>query len=161
MCARRAAALPVLNPLRLLEPTSVAEASSELRRHGEQARIYGGGAELVLLMRHGMLSPDYLIDIKRVPGIRGVSTEGDAVRIGAATTHSAVQRDDAVRQYIPSLARAASTIGNVRVRGVGTIGGNLCFADPHSDPAAPLLVHEACVVLENAERQRTLALDDF
>jgi carbon-monoxide dehydrogenase medium subunit len=66
-----------------------------------------------------------------------------------------------VRQHLPTLASATSTIGNIRVRGQGTIGGNLCFADPHSDPPAPLLVHDARVVVSGSGGERRVALDDF
>jgi aerobic carbon-monoxide dehydrogenase medium subunit len=151
----------MLRPFRLVEPTTLAEASSELRRLGDQARVYAGGAELVLLMRHGVLEPDYLVNVKRIDSMKGVSQNGTTIRIGACTTHSAVEADARVRQYLPTLAQAASTIGNIRVRGQGTIGGNICFADPHSDPPAPLLVHDAQVVVAGGSGERRVSLDDF
>ncbi len=151
----------MLRPFRLLEPTTAAEASTELGRLGEQARVYAGGAELVLLMRHGILQADYLVNVKGIPSLHGVTWDGTMARVGAATTHSQVEQDPVVRRYLPTLALAAGTIGNVRVRSHGTIGGNLCFADPHSDPAAPLLVHDARVVLANTTGERRLTLDEF
>jgi carbon-monoxide dehydrogenase medium subunit len=151
----------VLKPFRLVEPTTLKEAASELGRLGEEARVYAGGAELVLLMRHGVIEPGYLVDVKRIAALHGVTWDGTLVRIGAATTHTQVERDPIVRQRLGALAQAASTIGNVRVRGQGTLGGNLCFADPHSDPPAPLLVYGAQVVLSDPDSDRHLPLDDF
>ncbi|MPZ12984.1 MAG: xanthine dehydrogenase family protein subunit M [Chloroflexi bacterium] len=151
----------MLRPFRLLEPTTAMEASAELRRLGDQARVYAGGAELVLLMRHGILQTDYLVNVKGIPSLHGVTWDGTVARIGAATTHSQVERDPIVRQRLPTLAQSAGTIGNIRVRNQGTIGGNLCFADPHSDPEAPLLVHDAQVVLSCTAGERRLPVDDF
>ena len=72
----------MLNPFRVVSPTTVAEASSELERLGDQAVVYAGGAELLLLMRHGLLEPDYLVNIKPI-GLDAVAWDGQAVRIGA------------------------------------------------------------------------------
>ncbi len=150
-----------LRPFRVLQPTTLAEAAAALAEHGDQARIYAGGAELVLLMRHGLLEPDVLVDIKRIEGLNAIDAEGDAVRIGATVTHHQLERDAGVRKRLPLLAEAAATIGNIRVRNVGTLGGNLCFADPHADPATPLLVHDASVTLSRGDTDRELALDEF
>jgi aerobic carbon-monoxide dehydrogenase medium subunit len=150
-----------LRPFRVLQPTSLAEATSELGQLGEQARIYAGGAELVLLMRHGLLEPDVLVDIKRIPGLNAIQADGDVVRIGATVTHHQLELDAGVRKRLPLIAEAAATIGNIRVRNVGTLGGNLCFADPHADPATPLLVHDATVTVNRGTSARQLALDEF
>lgn len=151
----------MLRPFRVVQPGSVEEAAAELRRLGDQARVYAGGAELVLLMRHGLVEADVLVDIKRIPSIGEIRWEGDAVRIGGAATHYQIERDAVVRAQLPLLATAAATIGNIRVRTQGTLGGNLCFADPHADPATPLLVHDATVRLSQGGRERQLPLSEF
>ncbi len=153
--------MPTLRPFRVLQPTTLTEAAAELGQYGEQARVYAGGAELVLLIRHGLLEPDILVDIKRIAGLDAIQSEGDGVRIGATVTHHQLERDAAVRKRLPLLAEAAATIGNIRVRNVGTLGGNLCFADPHADPATPLLVHDAGVTLSRGSEERQLPLREF
>jgi len=150
-----------LRPFRVLQPTTLAEATGALAQYGDQARIYAGGAELVLLMRHGLLEPDILVDIKRIPGLNAIRTTGDVVRIGPTVTHDQLEHDAGARKLLPLLAEAVATIGNIRVRNVGTLGGNLCFADPHADPATPLLVHDATLTLTRGESSRQLRLDEF
>jgi carbon-monoxide dehydrogenase medium subunit len=151
----------LLRPFRVVQPTTLEEAAAELQRLGDQATIYAGGAELVLLMRHGLLEPDVLVDVKRIPNLGAIQEQGGAVRIGAAATHHQIEHDRTVRERLPMLAGAAATIGNIRVRNQGTLGGNLCFADPHSDPPTPLLVHEATVRLTGASGVRELPLAEF
>ena len=151
----------MLRPFHVLEPTTVAEATAELDRLGDQAQVYAGGAELVLLMRLGLLEPDYLVNIKRISALDGVVADAEGVRIGATVTHHRLERDPLVRERLPLLAYAESKVANPRVRNQGTLGGNLCFADPHSDPPPSLLVHEATVTLGGKNRERQLRLDEF
>lgn len=150
-----------IRPFRLIEPTTVAEATAELARLGDQAKVYAGGAELLLLMRHGLLQPDVLLNIKRLWAMDAVTWDGQDVRIGSTVTHHRLELDPLIRERLPMLLKAESDIGNIRVRNQGTIGGNLCFADPHSDPPAPLLVHEAVVRIAGPGREREVALDQF
>ncbi len=77
----------MLRPFELIEPASVAEASELLARHGEAARLYAGGTELLLAMKEGLVHYDYLVNLKTIPGLAGIRLDGDgALRIGAATT---------------------------------------------------------------------------
>ena len=96
---------------------------------------YAGATALVPAMRLGVRRPEVLVDLKRVDALRGVSVDPQArtVRIGAATPHQALAGSPEVREHVPSLASAASRVGNARVRASGTLGGNLCFAEPRSD----------------------------
>src|SRR5487761_487567 len=141
-------------------PTTAAEASAELRTYGDSARVYAGGAELVLLMRIGAVHVDRLVDVKRLSGMRDRSWSDGVLEIGAAVTHHRLETDSEVRRRLPMFADAESRIGNIRIRNQGTLGGNLAFNDPHSDPTPPLLVHDATVVLESTAGIRALALDD-
>ena len=151
----------MLSPFHVLSPTTVREASAELDRLGDSAQVYAGGAELLLLMRHGLLEPDYLVNIKRVPSLHGIRWENDMLYIGAAVTHRELERAPLVHDHAPTLGEAERHVGNIRVRNQGTLGGNLCFADPHADPGTALLVHDASVTVEGATGPRQLPLDDF
>lgn len=150
----------MLQPFRLLSPTTAAEAAAALARLGENARVYAGGAELVLLMRSGLVQAEYLIDVKQIPGLKSISWNG-GVRIGAAVTHRELETDPRIRQRLPLLADAEAHVGNIRVRCQGTLGGNLCFADPHADPPTALLVQEATVGLHGPGGPRRLLVEEF
>jgi carbon-monoxide dehydrogenase medium subunit len=151
----------MLGSLQLLQPTTVAEASKALEEIGEQAKLYAGGAELLLLMRHGLLQTEVLVNIKKIERLNGVAWDGKALRVGACVTHHELETNSIVREHAPSLAYAESQVANVRVRNQGTLGGNLCFNDPHSDPGAVLLIHDAAVTLGSQRGERQLPLNDF
>jgi carbon-monoxide dehydrogenase medium subunit len=152
----------MLSAFALYEPTSVAEASALLARHGESATLYAGGTELLLAMKEGLVQYDYLVNVKTVAGLRGVKLDaGGTLRIGGATPHRAVEHDAAVHARFPVIARMEGDVANVRVREVGTLGGNLCFAEPHTDPGTLLQVFDARVRLERAGGAREIALTDL
>jgi len=151
----------MLRPFELSEPTSVAEASELLARHGDSARIYAGGTELILAMKEGLIHYEHLVNVKTIPGLAGVRLDGGALRLGAATPHRAIERDPLVRQHFPAIARMEADVANVRVREVGTLGGNLCFAEPHADPGTLLQVFDATARIEKKGGARTIPLEQL
>ena len=151
----------MLPPFALEEPTSVPEASALLARYGEAAHLYAGGTELLLAMKEGLLHYERLINIKLIPALAGIALEDGALHIGAITTHRTLERSAVVRAHFPALAEMAAHVANVRVRTVGTLGGNLCFAEPHADPGTLLLVYDASLTLVRQDGTRTLALEQF
>src|SRR5437016_7536869 len=112
-------------------------------------------------MKEGLLRPRHLVDVKRIPGFDGVAAADGHVTIGATVTHRALERAATVRERCPVVASVARHVANIRVRNVGTVGGNLAFADPHSDLATLFLALDATVALASPRGRRTLALDDF
>ena len=106
-----------------------------LSHYGDDAAIYAGGTELLLAMKHRALTYGHLIDLKVAPGLNAIEARDGTIEIGAACTHRSIERSALVREKQPALAELESQVANVRVRATGTLGGNLCFAEPHSDPA--------------------------
>lgn len=153
----------MIPPFLMLRPDTVEEALGLASEHGDAARYYAGGTELLLVMREGFLDADVLIDLKRIDALSGITLdEADAtLRIGAVTTHADVERSSVVRAWFPELARLAGTLANLRVRNTGTLGGNLCFAEPHGDPATMLIAADARVMLETREGSRTVDVEDW
>src|SRR6476659_4660664 len=133
----------MVQSLQLVQPTSVSEASQTLKGFGAKARVYAGGAELLLLLRNGLLQTEVLVDVKKISRLHQISFTEPTLHIGACVTHHALERSSWVREHAPALAYAESQVANVRVRNQGTLGGNLAFSDPHSDPGTVLLIHNA------------------
>src|SRR4051812_8115151 len=108
----------------------VDEALALRAEFGDDATLYAGGTELVLVLKLGLSSAQHLVDVRGIPELAGVEVEGTTLGIGAATPHGAIATAPTVRAALPALARMERTVGNVRVQSTGTLGGNLCFADP-------------------------------
>ena len=151
----------MLQSLQLVQPTTVHDASQALADYGEKAKIYAGGAELLLLLRNGLLQSEVLIDVKKIARLHRVELDDGVLRIGACMTHHALETSKLVREHAPVLAYAESQVANIRVRNQGTLGGNLAFNDPHSDPGTVLLIHNASVLVGNDKDERRMTLDDF
>ncbi|MCW2881537.1 MAG: hypothetical protein JWQ95_5637 [Sphaerisporangium sp.] len=142
----------------LLRPTTVAEAVGCL---SEESVPYCGGTELLLAMRAGLYRPSALVDIKRVPELRGIRLRDGVLSIGAATSHRVVALDALVRGQLPMLATVEQGVGNARVRAQGSVGGNLCFAEPKSDLATALVAYEASVSLTSAGGTREVLVSEL
>ena len=152
----------LLPPFQLHRPRSVPEAIDLLVAHeDEDPVIYMGGTELLLIMKMGLAEPGHLVDCKGIAELYGIQLEDDHLIIGAGTTHREVERSPVLAEVLPVLPAMAREVGNVRVRNAGTLGGNLCFSEPHSDPAALLVALGAEVDLVSPRGARTLALSDF
>lgn len=150
-----------LPPFTVHRPGSVGQASRLLADLGDDAAAYCGGTELLLAMKLGLASYEHLVDLKRVYGLRGIAADGGITRIGAATTHHEIETSAALRARYPEMSAMISQVANLRVRSVGTLGGNLCFADPHSDPASFLMAVGATLVCQRAEATRRISAAEF
>jgi carbon-monoxide dehydrogenase medium subunit len=153
--------MTVLRRFEIHQPASALEASQMLAHYGDEAGIYAGGTELLLAMKHEALSYGHLIDVKVIPGLDSIDLRDGVIEIGATATHRSIERSALVRQRQPVLAELESHVANVRVRGTGTLGGNLCFAEPHSDPATLLLVLGGAVRLKGSNGAREIAVGEF
>jgi carbon-monoxide dehydrogenase medium subunit len=149
-----------LPPFRLHRPTSVEQASELLLELGDRAVPYCGGTELLLVAKLGLTEFTDLVDVKRIDELTGVVADSE-LRIGAATTHREIERSPAVNDRWPSLVRMERAVGNLRVRNVGTIGGNLSFADPHSDPATFLAAAGGSVTFRGVGAERQMPIEQF
>jgi aerobic carbon-monoxide dehydrogenase medium subunit len=151
----------MLRPFALHRPATVGEASEILAQQGRDAALYAGGTELLLILKEGLLRVKSLVDIKRLPGLADIRADNGHLLIGATATHRMVEHAPEVLARCPLIARVARHVANVRVRSVGTVGGNLAFADPHSDLATAFLLFDATVRLATRAGERDLPLDDF
>ena len=141
-----------LPPFELHRTSSAEEARELLQRYGDDAAVICGGTELLLLMKLGFATYGHLVDIKGIEELGGVGTENGTLVIGATATHREIERSALVLEQLPALAAMEREVANIRVRNVGTLGGNLCFSDPHSDPATLLLALDAEVEYDGMRR---------
>lgn len=151
----------MLGPLTIHQPRTAEEAAALRARLGEDAVLYAGGSELLLVMKEGLGGWRHLIDVKSIPALRELRDAGDRLLVGAAVTHRELERSPLLRGGFAMLREMEAQVANVRVRNVGTLGGNLCFAEPHSDPAAALLVYDTVAVVAGPAGARTLPLAAF
>jgi carbon-monoxide dehydrogenase medium subunit len=140
-------------------PSTLREAL-DLIGSGERKAL-AGGMSLIPLMKLRLAAPAEVVDLGRIPGLNGISEGDGMIRIGAMATHHEVESSRVVRSRCPLLAEAASLIGDVQVRNMGTIGGSVAHADPAADYPASLLALEAQIKVASANSERTIAAADF
>ncbi len=151
----------MLRPFRLEEPDSVKAASESLARYGDSAKVYAGGTELLLAMKEGLVHFECLVNVKKIPGLDGINLDNGSVRIGALSTHRQLERSGTLQEKLPVLVEMERNVANLRVREVGTLGGNLTFAEPHADPGTLLLALDATVVAQTANGSREIPMAEF
>ncbi len=140
-----------------VKPASLAEALGHLAGDGKPL---AGGMSLIPMMKLRLAAPEKLVDLSAL-GLNAI-TEGDGwIRIGATATHHEVESSELLRAKCPLIAEAASHIGDVQVRNMGTIGGSTAHADPAADYPASLLALDASVIVASSSGTRTMAVADF
>jgi aerobic carbon-monoxide dehydrogenase medium subunit len=143
-------------PMTYHRPATLDDAAAALAASGD-GKLLAGGQTLLPTMKQHLAAPSALIDIRAIPGMRGVTVEGDTVTVGAATTHAEVAASARVAATFPALACLAAGIGDPAVRHMGTIGGSLANNDPAADYPAAALGSGATVVTS----AREIAADDY
>ena len=139
---------------------SVADAHQLLAAH-PGAKLLAGGHSLVPLLKLRLAAPSALVDIGRIAELRGISRQGDVIRIGALTTHAELAASADLRRGAPALADAAAMVGDPAVRNRGTIGGNIAHADPASDLPTVLVALDARMVASGPGGERTIPAEEF
>ncbi|ETT28861.1 carbon monoxide dehydrogenase medium chain [Rhodococcus aetherivorans] len=142
-------------------PTTIDEAVAALAAAGEDAKIIAGGQSLMPVLRLRLAAPTTLVDLGRVPDLRGVREDGGDLVIGAMTTHHDVIHDPLVREHARLLAEATSTVADPQIRHRGTLGGALAHADPAGDLGAPVLALEATLVAAGPSGRRSIPVAEF
>lgn len=145
----------------LEEPESVPEATDLLARYGESARVYAGGTELLLAMKEGLVHYERLVNVKKIRDLDQVKLENGVISIGALSTHRQLCVSPLLKDRLPAFVQMEQNVANIRVREVGTIGGNLCFAEPHADPGTLLLVLGAKLIAERGSSKREIPAEQF
>jgi len=142
-------------------PTSLADAIAALGGDADEIKVLAGGQSLIPVLKLRLAAPTLIVDIGQIDELRGISDAGDAIVIGAMTTHDEVTKNALVAEHAAVLAKAAETVADPQVRHRGTLGGALVHADPAGDLPAPILALDAELVIAGAGGERTVAAADF
>ncbi|MGY1811402.1 FAD binding domain-containing protein [Blastococcus sp. SYSU D00820] len=148
-------------PFAYVRPTTVDEALQAMAEGGEDVKVLAGGQSLIPVMRLRLAAPETVVDLNRIAELRGVRDDGDAIVIGAMTTHADVVKDPLVNQYARLVAEATETVADRQVRHRGTFGGALVHADPAGDLPAVALALDAQFVLAGPGGRRTVPASEF
>jgi carbon-monoxide dehydrogenase medium subunit len=140
---------------------SVKEALGLLQQHGDDAKVLAGGHSLVPMLKLRLANPAFLVDISGISELKGITSGGDKVTIGALTTHNDIEQSAELKSSFPILHEAATLIGDPMVRNRGTFGGSLAHADPAGDWPAVALALGAQMHITGLDGERTVAADDF
>jgi aerobic carbon-monoxide dehydrogenase medium subunit len=128
---------------------------------GDDTKVIAGGQSLLPLLRLRMAYPDLLVDIGGLAELRGVADTGDALEIGALTTHYMLTRDSLIAEHCGLIAAAAATVADPAVRHRGTLGGSLSHADPAGDLPAVVLALDATLLATGPDGERSIPAADF
>jgi carbon-monoxide dehydrogenase medium subunit len=144
-----------------VRPGSVGDAVQALADGGDDAKVIAGGQSLLPLLRLRLAYPELLVDVGALAELRGVADAGDALLIGARTTHYQLVHDPLVAEYCGLLAQAASTVADPAVRHRGTLGGALVHADPAGDLPAVALALDVTLIARGPGGERQISAADF
>lgn len=142
-------------------PASLDETFALMARHGDDARLLAGGQTLLATLNMRLSEPALLIDINRIDALKGITVEGDMLRIGALATHRQIEESPLVARHAPLLTMAAPYIAHRAIRNRGTFGGSIAYADPAAEWPVCLAVLEGFVVVRDRDGERRIAAKDF
>jgi xanthine dehydrogenase small subunit len=154
--------VPVEPPIEV--PSSLAEAYAVLAESTVDEPIIpiaGGTDVMVRITGEIGEPPGRMVDLSRLEALRGITVDGAAVILGAATTYTEIRRSDACREHLPALVEAAATIGAAQIQNRGTLGGNIANASPAGDTLPVLLALDAAIVVGGPRGERTIPADEF
>jgi carbon-monoxide dehydrogenase medium subunit len=144
-----------------VRPATLDDAIAALAGGGEDAKIIAGGQSLLPLLRLRLAYPELLVDLGGVSELRGVTDAGDALLIGARTTHYQLIHDPLIAEHCGLLAEATSTVADPAIRHRGTLGGALVHGDPAGDLPAVALALEVTMIARGPGGEREIAIADF
>ncbi len=151
----------IKSSFRYFRPETLEEATDFLMRRGSESKILAGGTDLLVAIRSGDLRARYVVDVSRLDELRKVTVDREKLTIGSALTFSEIIENPIVQEFAPVLVRACSRVGSLQIRNTGTLGGNVGNASPAADSIPAMMIHDARVLLTNAESERDESLGSF
>jgi aerobic carbon-monoxide dehydrogenase medium subunit len=145
-----------------LEPTTVAEACALLKQHAGEAKVFAGGSHLTILMKQGLYQPKALVNIKKISELKGIKyDEKEGLSIGALVTHRELETSALVREKFPVLCDAEREVANIRVRNMGTVGGNLASGEPLTDLSQIFIALDGKAKIAGPASERIITVEEL
>jgi aerobic carbon-monoxide dehydrogenase medium subunit len=145
-----------------LEPKSVAEACALLKQHAGEAKVFAGGSHLTILMKQGLYNPKALVNIKKISELKGIKYDAkEGLSIGALVTHREIETSALVKEKCPVLCDAEREVANIRVRNMGTVGGNLASGEPLTDLSQIFIALDGKAKITGPSGQRTIPVEEL
>lgn len=152
----------MINDFDYFAPKTLKEALTLLNQYREDYKIIAGGQSLLIMMRQGLIKPNYLIDIHGISELNYIKTDfKKGLRIGALTTHREIERSPVIKKSFSVLAEMENRLASIQTRNWGSIGGNLCHGDPAGDPAPVLIALNATLTIAGVHGERNMLVEDF
>lgn len=143
-------------------PKTLEESLSLLSQYRGEAKIIAGGQSMLVMMRQGLLAPEYVIDIKGIKELDYLTfDEREGLKMGALTTHRTIEKSPMIQRHFEVLSKMEKNLATIQTRNWGTIGGNLCHGDPAGDPAPVLIALNAQLKLRSLSGERIVFMEDF
>jgi carbon-monoxide dehydrogenase medium subunit len=143
------------------DPKTVKEALPLFSQYKEEAKIIAGGQSLLVVMKQGMLTTEYIIDIKGISDLDYINDDGKGVRIGALTLHRTIEKSPIIQKHFMVLSEMERNLATIQTRNWGTIGGNLCHGDPAGDPASVFIALNAKLKVASMGGERIIDMEEF
>ncbi len=145
-----------------LEPATVAEACALLKQHAGEAKVFAGGSHLTILMKQGLYQPKALVNIKKISELKGIKYDAkDGLSIGALVTHREIETASLIQEKFPVLSEAEKEVANIRVRNMGTVGGNLASGEPLTDLSQIFIALDGKARITGLNGQRTIPIEEL
>ena len=145
-----------------LEPATVAEACALLKQHGSEAKVFAGGAHVTILLKQGLYQPRVLVNIKKISELRGIEFDiADGLLVGALVTHRELETSALIKEKLPELCEAEREVANIRVRNMGTVGGNLASGEPLTDLSQIFIALDGKLKIMGPSGQRTIPVEEL
>ncbi len=144
-----------------ITPASLDAALEVSTRNAPHVKLLAGGTDLLVELKHTANGPKVLVDLGRVPELKGIEETSAGLRIGAMVTHTEIMESRLIAQHAPAMIAAAVTIGAVQTRNMGTIGGNLVTCVPSLDSGPVLVALDALVTVAGAKGKRQMPITEF
>ncbi|MCJ7426289.1 MAG: xanthine dehydrogenase family protein subunit M [Dehalococcoidales bacterium] len=151
----------MINDFEYFAPKTLKEALALLDKYQDDCKVICGGQSLLVLMRQGLVAPPYMIDIKGIAELSYIKDDKDGLKIGATTTHRAIEKSPVVKKKYPVLAKMETRLASIQTRNWGTIGGNVCHGDPAGDPLPVLIALGATLTMTGSKGKRSMPAENF